>query len=61
MNETIKKFNNENKEITHILQIFEKEVKSKFNEDFFKNEKIKLFKTYNEETLIPEKFRKIEF
>lgn len=61
MNETLKMFKKEKKEIPYILQIFEKEIVSRYDEDFFKNEKRKLFKIYNDETLIPEKFMKIEF
>lgn len=61
MNETIKKFREEKKEIPYILKIFEKKIASKYDENFSKKEKEKLFKNYNEETLIPDKFMKIEF
>jgi len=61
MNETIKKFYNEEKHIPYILQIFEKEVKSKYDDLFFEKEKTKLFKTYNEETIIPDAFKSLEF
>ncbi len=61
MNKTIKKIKVEKKEIPYILQIFEKEILSKYDENFFKKEKEKLFKIYNEETIIPDIFKKIEF
>jgi tryptophan synthase alpha subunit len=60
MNKTIKKFKAEDKEIPYILQIFEKEILNKYDENFFKKEKEKLFKIYNEETLIPSVFNRIE-
>lgn len=61
MNKTIKKYKEENKEIPYILQVFAKEILSKYDENFFKKEKEKLFKTYIEETLIPNRFKVIEF
>lgn len=59
MNLCLNKFINDWKKIPFILQIFEKEVKNKYSEEKFESLKIKLFKTYNEETLIPEKFLEI--
>lgn len=59
MNLHFEKLKKEDKNIPFILQIFEKEVKNKYDENTLKNLSEKLFKVYNEETIIPEKFRKI--
>lgn len=59
MHKTLKNYNKENKAIPYILGIFEKEIHSKYDEKFFKEEKSKLFKIDNEKTLIPKYFNKI--
>jgi hypothetical protein len=59
MNKFLNNFKKERKQIPYILSIFEKEMKNKYNESFFTDLETKLFKIYNEETLIPEKFRKL--
>ncbi len=56
MNKSLNNFKKEWKIIPYILSIFEKEVKSKYDEQFFINLEQKLFKVYNDESLIPEKF-----
>ncbi len=60
MNITLKKFKKEEKQIPYILLVFEKEVKNKYDKKFFSDLEQKLFKIYNEETLIPEKFRTLK-
>jgi hypothetical protein len=59
MNEVLNNLKKEEKQIPYILSIFEKEVKIRFDELFFTDLETKLFKLYNEESLIPEKFRKL--
>nr|MDD3720283.1 hypothetical protein [Candidatus Gracilibacteria bacterium] len=55
----LKNLKNKMENIPFILQIFEKEVKNKYDNANFEDIKEKLFKIYNDETLIPEKFSKI--
>jgi len=57
MNLQLEKLKKEGENLPFILQIFEKEVKSKYDESYFLELENKLFKIYIEETLISEKFK----
>ncbi len=59
MNKALNNLKKDWKNIPYILTIFENEVKNKYNEEFFVNLEQKLFKIYNEESLIPDKFRNL--